>query len=216
MYSDIFFDFDGTIVDTSEGIVKSMNHAFIQMNLPQLTFEEIRKTIGPPLPEMFRILLKMDDQKLIQLGVTEFRKRYGVEGLIELEIYKGVLEMLQTLKHSGKRLYIVTSKPTEYIYILLKSFQIDDLFDDVTGVSLNGESHDKSERLKQLIQKHHLDKQNSVMVGDRPEDVAAAKYNNVESLAVSYGFGSFDDLQKAGAEQIVDSVEKLLIVLSQN
>ena len=77
----IMFDFDGTLADTSEGIIRSMHYAYDKLHLQHEPDERIQCMIGPPLEEMFSLLLHTEDGNYIKEAVTYFRERYAEQGV---------------------------------------------------------------------------------------------------------------------------------------
>lgn len=215
-FDSIIFDFDGTLVDTSLGIINCMHYAFDKLKKERLDDEVIQQTIGPPLNKMFEILFNSTDEVLISEAVFHFRERYAKEGLIELKLYPDVIELLQNLKVSNKNIFIVTSKPTYYTEMILKNLKIKQFFNDINGVELHQKSLSKSERLTNLINEKRLNKKSIVMIGDRQEDIFAAEANNIFSIGVTYGFGIKEDLQKAGASKILNNIIEINQFLQGN
>lgn len=209
----IIFDFDGTIVDTSEGIVKSIHYAFERLNIHKITDQEIRAIIGPPLRDMLELLLKTQDEELIASGIRFFRERYGNEGLRELELYKGVRETLQILYKNNFNLFIVTSKPYIFVLHILQELGIRHYFKDISGVKMNGKDLDKITRLGQIISKYDLLNKQTIMIGDSCEDIIAAKLNHIRSLGVEYGYGKKEDLLKQGAYKTVKCFQDIVTIL---
>ena len=209
----ILFDFDGTLADTSEGIIKSMHYAFDKLGCPRIPDDRIRRMIGPPLEEMFEHLLDTSDHSVIQTAVTAFRERYAVQGIKEFCLYDGVKDVFDALVDSGKRLYIVTSKPEPFVKEICQVEEILDYFSGITGALLKGIAKSKAERMRDLMAQGDMNPYETVMVGDRAEDVIASKVNNIDCIGVLYGFGNESDLRAAGctgiAESVVDIVHEI-------
>ena len=210
MIQHIMFDFDGTLADTKEGIIKSMHYAFDQLHISRVEEKIIADTIGPPLEEMFSIFLKTQDHELIQRGVELFRKRYRVKGVRELELYPAVKETLEKLKAEGKKLYIVTSKPEVFVRQICKEYDIINHFTDITGVSTQAISLSKGKRMRLLMEQHGFTRENAVMVGDRPEDARAAAENSIRCIGMSYGYSTEHDLRQAGCDKIGNGFEQII------
>lgn len=210
MINHILFDFDGTLADTSEGIIKSMHYAFEKMHYSLVTDMEIKNVIGPPLEEMLKILLGTEDSKIIKDGKKYFRERYRIEGVKEVCLYPDVISTLENLKKSGRSLYIVTSKPEIFVHTILDTYNIKDYFTAITGVSETSGSKSKMERMKALIEQYSLPQKQTIMVGDRKEDITAANANQIQSIGVSYGFGSCSSLKIEGCTKIIDSFSALV------
>ncbi|MDE7435588.1 MAG: HAD hydrolase-like protein [Lachnospiraceae bacterium] len=206
----IMFDFDGTLADTSEGIIRSMHYAFDRLHVKREQDEVIRDIIGPPLEEMFAILLHTKDEAYIKRAVIYFRERYAKEGVRELCLYPGARETLSALRDRGLQLYIVTSKPQCFVQEICREHGIDVYFSGVTGVSTEGKSPSKAERMVILMKDYGITAENGIMVGDRPEDAKAAAKNGVRCVGVAYGFGRREELEQAGCTYVIDELRGLL------
>lgn len=210
MIQHMMFDFDGTLADTSEGIIKSMHYAFDQLKIPRVEDQAIADTIGAPLEDMFAMLLKIDDEVYIKNCVELFRERYRSKGIQELSLYPGVKETLKQLIRKGKKLYIVTSKPEVFVKQICEANGVLECFLDITGVSLEKVSLSKGQRMKEIMSKYDMTPDNAVMVGDRPEDAIAAKENQVPCIGLEYGFSTKDNLIQAGCVKTGSSFSQLL------
>ena len=213
MIQNIIFDFDGTLVDTSEGIIKSMHYAFDKLNITRVEESFIRETIGPPLDKMLEELLKTRDKNLINKGIKLFRERYSTEGLIELELYKGVRATIEKFYNLDTNLFIATSKPQIFVEHITTKLDVRKYFKDISGVDINKNSLDKAKRIEQLIESHKLNIDKTIMVGDRCEDILAAKYNCIKCIGVTYGFGNKEDLLKEQADMICNNFSEIIDII---
>lgn len=210
-YQHIFIDFDGTIADTSQGIVNCVHHAQQALNLTQTSDVKIKSLIGPPLPDLFRGLLGENNEELIEDCVRLFRERYSVAGRMELSFYPGILELLSSLKEAENRaLFIITTKPQLYVDQIVEQFNISNLFTYITGTELGMTKTQKTEQIEKTMAKFGISKENVVMIGDRPEDVIAAVNNGIHSIGVTYGFGKEEELINAGADYIARKPSEII------
>lgn len=210
MLKHIFFDFDGTLVDTSEGIIKAMHYAFEQDGRNRIADAEVRRYIGPPLNEMFECLWQTKDDADISRGVKLFRTYYAEHGVEECCLYGGVPEMLAQLVQQGYKLYIVSSKPAVFIEKIAERYGIRKYFTAMTAVGLQVKDLSKAERMGMLMKENNILPEETVMIGDRPEDILAAKANSVRAIGVTYGFGTDEELRAAGAWNLASSLEEVL------
>ncbi|KLO22560.1 hypothetical protein X275_05770 [Marinitoga sp. 1197] len=187
-YKHLFFDMDGTLFDTSEGIIFSMQEAFKKNNLEPLSRDEILKLIGPTLDEIMDIIFGIEDNPLKFKIRKDFRELYAEKGVYMLNLYPYVLETLEELYNKNNNMYIITSKPEIFANKILKKFKMDKYFKKVVGVPLEGNVLPKKNRLKKLITELEISSNSSVMIGDTKSDIDAAKYNNIDMICVSYGF----------------------------
>ena len=214
----IVFDFDGTIVDTRPGIVKSMQYALEKLGIRGYPAADIEKLIGKPLEEMLaEVLGEKCTTARIRDGVILFRSRYGNEGLKESELYDGIIQALNALAEFDIDLHILSSKPTDFVVKICTSFSILDFFRHINGVDLRGLSPNKSDRLGEMIKQLNLDPEKTVMYGDRSDDCIAAFNNNIQIIGAAYGFGGYDELKSQGCRTICYKPNELIKwVISNN
>jgi phosphoglycolate phosphatase len=206
----IIFDFDGTLVDTRLGIIRSMQYALDRMGLPGYPLERIQELIGKPLENMFSLILGLDSsQEQIWEGVKLFRSRYGQEGLLECSLYPEVINTLQALSARKIDLFILTSKPTQYAQDICRSFGIIGFFRAIDGVELGRPSPDKSNRLAQMMHRFQLDKKYTLLVGDRGDDCRAAQNNEIPAMGILHGYGNQSELETNGCKYMCDGFSKL-------
>ena len=132
MYKYIFFDLDGTLTDSGEGIIRSLEYAFDELGLERPDSETIMKFIGPPLVVSFRDFMKYDDETT-QKAIAKYRERYVVKGIFENYPYEGIPELLGELKNKGFRLAVATTKPEYMAERVTDHYDLTKYFDTVSG-----------------------------------------------------------------------------------
>ncbi|MBO0439963.1 HAD family hydrolase [Candidatus Enterococcus ikei] len=213
-YKTILFDLDGTITDSSEGIINSVTYALEKMNLTLPTKNELYSFIGPPLNDSFKQLYNLDEKSTEQ-AVSYYREYYQVKGMYQNHVYEGILELLLTLKKADCRLYIATSKPEIYAKKILEHFHLSDYFNGIYGASLDGSRSKKGDVIRYALKEAKISSLNeTIMIGDRSHDILGAKENGLASIGVLYGFGDVAELKRAGASFIAanpSDIEKIII-----
>lgn len=216
MYQYILFDLDGTLTDPKIGICTSVQYALADAGIIENNLDVLEPFIGPPLKDSFTEYYQMSDEQAAQ-AVKKYRERFEEIGLYENEIYPGIAGMLQALRAAGIKMGIASSKPTVFVEKILIHFGIIEFFDVVVGSELDGTRGRKEEvveeALKQLIPSGKRDYDKCVMIGDRRFDVEGAKTHNIDSIGVSYGYGGSEELRRAGATYIVNTVRELQSLL---
>lgn len=190
-YKYIFFDFDGTLVNTVKGTAESAQYALNQLSIKTDNIGNLGKIFcGPPLKESFsKFLTKENDIK----SAIELYKKYQAENTIELsEIYDGIKELLERLKDKGKTLNVVTLKSKETTIKILEFLDIYQYFDNIIGMCNEFPNQNKKEMLKYAIKTIDLNK--AIMIGDRKSDIEAGNYCEIDTIAVLYGMDSFETL----------------------
>jgi phosphoglycolate phosphatase len=209
-YNLCLFDLDGTLTDPKLGITKSYQHALSTFGIYQ-ELDSLIKFIGPPLREVFREHYSLTDADT-ERAVAKFREYFSVTGLLENSVYDGVDQALQTLKNNGVVMAVVTSKVTDYARRILEYFRLNQHFDSVYGDDMDGSLTKYGKRdilriaLDALDPEHEM---SAVMIGDRKHDVIGATDNDIDSIGVTWGYGSREELVDAGATRIVESVGDL-------
>lgn len=181
------FDFDGTIADTSPGIVNCVRYAQQKMGLPELTYEQMLTHVGPPMEESFAKNFGLSGEKLKQAII--WYKEYACEkGYRELEIYPGIRELLEMLKQKGIYTAIATLKAQTTLDKILEEYGLKKYFDFALGTNTE-QPVTKAEMLDKCMEKACCDKENTVLIGDSKYDSEAAQNAGIDFIAVTYGFG---------------------------
>ncbi len=198
----IFFDFDGTLVDSSEGIFYSIDNALKELNIPPLSVLQKRKFIGPPLEKSFEKYLNLSEEQAL-FATKIFRKYYREKGTYLHKLYNGVEEMLESLKQRGKTLAVATSKPEVFAKLIIENYGLSDYFSVISGSNQNGGDNSKKEVLTRAIEKLNVKNlEECVLVGDTENDALGANQTGIECIGVLYGFGSKEELLRFGVSAI--------------
>lgn len=202
-YKAIIFDFDGTLCDTGEGILKSARYALEAYGYEIAEDEDLSYFIGPPLLITFQEKFGADVQRADEL-VKKYRERYSKTGLYESKLYDGIEELLKNLKNDGIKLGIASSKPEEYVSELLKKFRIKKYFDSVCGVSFTADCEPKPSIVARCLEALGTDPAETLLAGDRSFDIEGAKQNHIVSAGVLWGYGNKFEFIEAGADFILE------------
>ena len=214
-YQYIFFDLDGTLTEPKVGITKSVAYALKYYGIHVEDLDTLCPFIGPPLKDSFMKYYGFNDAKAEE-AVEKYREYFRPYGIYENEMYEGVDDLLTQLKECGKTIVLATSKPTVFAEIILKHFGLRSYFDCVVGSELDGTRVKKGDVIAYALEEIGVtDKSKVVMIGDRDNDILGAKENGLDCIGVLYGHGSREELQTAGADAIVETVEELSSSLSQ-
>ena len=210
MYQYILFDLDGTLTDSKIGITSCVQYALHKLGIEEPDLDELEPFIGPPLTDSFREFYGFDDET-VQQAVIYYRERFSTVGLFENDIYPGIAQMLERLKKAGRRLAVASSKPTVFVKQILEHFEILSYFDVIVGSELDGTRAKKEEVVEEALRQLLCDGNGHdiVMVGDRKFDVEGAKAYGIDSIGVAYGYAACGELEEAGADVIVETVEEL-------
>ena len=197
-YDHIFFDFDGTLMDTSQGIYESFDYALKTFGLEPLEHSQYDKMIGPPLVYSFMTYFGFDE-KNARIAMTRYRDYYTPVGMYHLNVYDGIPELLKKLYDGGKKLYVATSKPERFAKILLEKYSLDKYFTLIAGADIDETRVTKVEIINYALGAGKIaDKSSVLMIGDRLYDVNGAKEAGIDCQGILWGFGSEQELVDAG------------------
>lgn len=212
-FDTLLFDLDGTLTDSTEGIVRCLEYALERMgfDIP----EDKNKFLGPPLYRSFAEFCGMNEEQVNE-AVRIFRERYSTVGLFENRVYEGVPEMLKRLRDGDKRIMVATSKPEVYAVRIFDRFGLSQFFEIVGGANINGTRNDKDEVIEYVLEKAGISDRSSVlMIGDRRQDVIGAHKTGLKCMGILWGFGSIEELTEAGADFIAETPVKAADMLLQ-
>ncbi len=212
------FDLDGTLTDPKEGINKSVQYALGHFGVEEPDLERLTCFIGPPLVDSFMEFYGFDRETAL-LAQDKYRERFAVQGIWENRVLPGVPEMLRRLREAGGRIALATSKPEVFAVQILERFGLAPYFDQAVGSGLDGSLGTKAQVVEEALRRLAVppeERKRAVMVGDRKHDIAGAKACGISSLGVSFGYGEPGELQAAGADITVETVEELERFLLEN
>lgn len=212
-YEYMLFDLDGTMVDSGTGITNSVMYALKKYGIDVKDRSELYKFIGPPLYDSFENYYGLTKEEAVA-AVEYYREYYRTRGIFENLLYDGIKVLLKMLKDSGRTLIVATSKPTVFSKQILEHFDIAKHFTYIAGSNLDGTMVKKDEVIKRAIESCGItDLSKTVMIGDREHDVIGAKRMGVPSIGVLYGYGNRNELERAGADFIADTVDDVRSIL---
>lgn len=215
LYSIILFDLDGTLTDPKEGITKCVQYALRKLGIDEPDLANLIHFIGPPLMKSFQECYNLSPEDASK-AVCYYRERFVEVGMFENAVYPGVPEMLDRMKALGKELVVATSKPTVYSVTILEHFGLSQYFSKIIGSNLDGTRVEKAEVIEfALSEIGEYEKDRVIMVGDRKHDIAGAAQNGLASVAVTFGYGSMDELTQAKPTYIASSIAELTAIISR-
>lgn len=209
-YSLIMFDLDGTINDSGPGIMESVQYALDHFGLKEQPQEMLRKFVGPSLMDSFTRLYHFSEEDA-EKAVTLYRDVYQKENMFHLTVYPGIVDVLKALhENPTKRVVLVTSKPFKFAEAILKHYDLFQYIEFISGPDFSDSSSDKSRLIDRAISKAGMKKDDALMIGDTHFDIDGAVKSGVDSIGVTYGYGSREELQTSGATYLVDNALNIM------
>ncbi|MCM1544204.1 MAG: HAD hydrolase-like protein [Ruminococcus sp.] len=209
-YDYVIFDFDGTVTDTGEGILKSLQYSFTANGRPAPELSDLKKFIGPPIHYSYVTFYGISEDEVGEY-IKKYRERYRAKGIYECYVYDGMKELIEDLRAHGIKIGIASSKPIRLIYDVMDHLGITDLFDAVSGTQFDDSNHvGKTDLvLDSMKQLGVTDKKKVLMVGDRYFDIDGAAGAGVDSCGVLFGYGSQAEFEEHNATYIVSKADEI-------
>lgn len=206
-FSTLFFDLDGTLVDSEPGIVNGIAHVFESLQQPVPSRDALRAWIGPPMRDSFQAAF--GDEALVTQALALYRQRYDSLGWTELTVYPGIPALIESLRQAGHRLAVVTSKNERAARKILGALPFGVAFEEIVGASDDGTRRFKPDLIAEALARLQAQAGDCVMIGDRRMDIEGAAAHAMRSIGVLWGFGDRGELLAAGAGQVVETPSAL-------
>lgn len=186
----IIWDVDGTLLNTTEGVVNAVSSAIKRMGLKNIDYETKKLFVGPPMHlSMAKYYGLKDDQ--LQLAVNLFREDYKNNELLKAKTYDGIYSVLEKFAQLGYMQAIVTMKREDYAKQICEHFKLDRYMSQVLGAD-NENKLKKADIIEKCLILCNISKDNSLYVGDMDSDKNAAQEAGIDFIGVNYGFGFHD------------------------
>ena len=205
----VLFDLDGTLTDSVDGIINAVKYACEKIGVRQPDKEELIEFIGPPMTESFASHFGLTGQKLDE-AIKQYHIYYAERVCIENKVFDGIDSALKCLKDKGKTLGLCTNKSEIYAKEIMDFFGLSKYMDFVGGSSYEENRTVKWQVIDYVIKNLNVsDLKKAVMVGDRHYDVEGANAVGIKTIGVTFGYGTRDELEKAGAMTVVDTPKEI-------
>lgn len=211
------FDFDGTLVDTTEMIYQGLRHATAEVLGREIPRDELMSGVGTPLPRQMELLVGEVPERtvLVERLLESYRLHHETHHDDLIKEFPGVEDALARLHSAGVRVAVVTSKRRKSVKMALNRFPgLGPVVDAWITMEDTSEHKPRPEPLlKGLEVLGGVPSGEAAYVGDSPHDVAAARAAGVTSVAVSWGAFSEEALRDAGPDHLVPDLDSAVDVL---
>lgn len=214
-FNTVLFDLDGTLVDSGEGIMKTVQYTLSHFGIAVADYHVLRPFVGPPLEDSFRDFYGFSAQDAAR-AVEVYREEFARQGIFDQKLYPGVLDFLFEVHRRGYRTAVATSKMDFQATQVTQSIfpALGERLDRVFARDSEGRLHTKADVIGDaLCQMGITDVRGVLMVGDRKYDVQGARACGLHSAGVLFGFGDRAELEQAGADYICATYDDLLQLL---
>jgi phosphoglycolate phosphatase len=213
-YTTVLWDLDGTILDSGPGIFESFRKTFEAMGLPQISDEQMRTFLGPPLRVTFSEHLGLSPQDT-ERALELYKGFYLPAGAANASLYPGVIEAIQSMRSAGIATSLATSKAIGGVLVVGEHFDFLHLFDFLGTASLEANRLSKVDVMTYALdglKQIGADLSKVLLVGDRIHDVEGARHHGVDVALVKWGYGTPEEW--AQADYVLESPAELLKLLN--
>ena len=207
----IFFDLDGTLIDSVVGITRCVAYSLERMGHPGLPDDELRAWIGPALRVSYGKLFESTTD--VERAVELYCERFEAEGWREHTIYAGIGDAVEAVHATGHRLAVVTAKNEPHARKIIATLPFGHRFEDIIGATPDGRLSHKPELIAEALSRLDARAEQCTMIGDRHLDIEGALHHGMRGIGVLWGFGSEDELRDAGAYALVRTPDALPALL---
>lgn len=214
-FKNYIFDLDGTIVNSSEEVLKCFILAFKKANI---NIDESRlneNIIGPPLKDILISIcpkIKNNQEKICEV-ITFFREIYDFDKNDVSSLYDGVEGFINLLVKLNKNIFVATLKPKIPTERLLKNFGLVEYFKDIYTIDKFGKDITKTEMIKDILNRYKLSNQETVMIGDSQNDMIAGKQNQIYVIGALWGYGADKSNLIKWADKTISNINDIKRIL---
>lgn len=206
-YDAVFFDLDGTLSESGEGILWCVNKTIEDLKIDIPDSFKLASFIGPPLADSFRRLGL--DEEMVGLGVKTYKSYYDTKGKYMNKAYDGIKELLERLKNSGVKLAVATSKYELFARQIVEYIGLLPYFDFISGATADAQRQKKADVLNYGIESLGTKAEHSALIGDTRFDAEGARICGCAFVGVLYGYGTRTEMEREGAIAFADVAEEI-------
>ena len=218
--SAIFFDLDGTLVDSVPDLTAAVNVMLRQLGLPAREAAQVHSWVGNGMDNLLHRALTNDmagqaEPELFARAKPLYKAAYADHISVYSELYPGVREGLAELRDAGFPMACVTNKLVEFALPLLKQLGIDHFFATVVGGECIPRPKPAPDALLLCAERLEVPVDRGLMVGDSLNDVGAARNAGCSVVCVPYGYNHGRDIREARPDVVIDSIAELPPLLNK-
>lgn len=209
-YQSILFDIDGTLVFSEKGLLGAYKCALKNIGMEIPPYETLKKCLGPSPKQSLKEVLCVPDEKM-ELAYILNRGYFLTKGYREFEIINGMDTLVKDLKKAGYKLFTASTKAQWVCELCIKEMGVYDCFTKVCGASNDGVSRVKKEDVIKYA--FECGANNPLIIGDRKFDIDGGKACGIDTIGITFGYGSEEEIQRHEPTYICNSIEEIRKIL---
>lgn len=211
------FDLDGTLTDTLESLVYSVNTSLNEMGLERISDDQCRTFVGNGARYLMECALKAagdEGASRIEEGMKVYGRVFDANCTYRVTPYEGIVSILEILKEKGMKLAVLSNKPHKQTVDVVQTIFGKEMFAYIQGQCESIKRKPEADGVFHILKELGISKEECMYVGDSEVDVQTGKNAGVTNISVTWGFRSKEFLECAGAENIIEKPEELLKFIS--
>ena len=211
----VFFDLDGTVLDTELDIFDCMNEALSQLGYQTKDHKTIKSAIGNDSLNFMRVIMgNLSDEELMHIWCNVYEPIVKRKGVVKTKVFDNIKEVLLELKNRGCFLVLYTNKTQNELDPFIDKFLKDLPFDHIVAVGGTDMAKPCPKPVNDILEKIGVKKENAYLVGDGETDVLTALNAGVKPVAVLWGNRTKEQLSLVGAKQFASTPLELLDLIN--
>lgn len=206
----IIYDLDGTLIDSRHDIANAVNWTLKELGFRELPGERIGSFVGDGVTNLMRRSLEEIGCRVpsLERAIKLFRRRYGEHLLDDTRLYPSVKKVLEFFK--DRKQAVMTNKPEDFSLAILRGLAVETYFFRVVGGDQGFPKKPAPEAVLRILNEAQVLPEETILVGDSATDIKTARNAGIKTLAVTYGFGSPEELERSGPDEIINDLEELI------
>jgi phosphoglycolate phosphatase len=211
-YKLVIFDWDGTLMDSVDRIVFSMQASAIALSFTPPNYDQAKQIIGLSLPKAIQTLFPSADEEQVTLLTAQYKHQYVAVNTTPTPLFEHALELLVNLKQENKLLAVATGKGRGGLQRVWEASDTEHFF-HASRCADESISKPDPDMINSLLKELNIEKHEAVMIGDTSFDLEMAQRAGVDSIGVTYGVHDEEVLSQYQPRVIVDSLAELYELL---
>ena len=207
------FDLDGTLTDSLESLVYSVGKTLDEVGLPAITRQQCQSFVGNGakklVEESIRAAGDTDLEKLDQ-ALEAYKRIFDVHCTYHVTPYEGIIDLLKALKMRGIKTAVLSNKPHRQTVKVVEEILGNELIDLAAGQKDNIARKPAPDGMFAIMKEFNVKPQECLYIGDSEVDAVTGSNAGVETVCVTWGFRTEEELKAAGAENLINKAEELL------
>ncbi len=208
-YDAVFFDLDGTVLDTLQNITDAVNHTMRHFGLREFSLQTLKPHLGWGVDYLMKQLIpELTDAEIAEI-LAYYRPYYAAHTTDRVRPYDGILPMMEQLREQGLALALISNKPDSAVQPLMDLY-----FRNLLSYTIGEQPGIARKPAPDMLQKAAdtvgTKLSRCLYVGDTEVDIQTAENCGIDCLCVTWGFRTREQLLRAGAKHIIDRTEEIV------